>query len=155
MTKHACRALSTMLLLALLGLGACKVPDPCDPGDEYDHGVCRPTMAGAPMDAGGDGDGDEDAGTEPGDEPDAAGEPTSEFICPAGGDSSVYNRPCTTNADCECPASLCLPLGYCSGTQCMEPGKECPGDGTCLDIAPFRGMASIPVPEEVTHICLY
>jgi len=109
-------------------------------------------------DAGGDGDGDGDGDDDAGAEPDATTEPMEpevQFICPAGGDPAVYSRPCTTNDDCECPASICLPepLSHCTGTQCMEPGRECP-EGTCIDIAPFRDRASIDVPDEVTHVCL-
>ena len=36
----------------------------------------------------------------------------------------------------------------------QEPGKECPKDHYCLDIAPFRQSALIPVPHDVTPICL-
>ena len=161
MTMGMHRALLASILSSLLGLSACSVPNACDPGFEAEHGVCTAVVAPMP-DAGGDGDsdgdGDDDAGTEPGTEPDAATEPEpmDQFICPAGGDRTVYGRECTTNDDCECPVSICLPapLGYCSGTQCLEPGKECPDDLSCIDIGPFRESASIPVPDEVTHVCL-
>lgn len=123
------------------------------------QGVCMTIMAPMPdgsVGGDGDGDGDDDGGTEPDAAADAAAEPPmSELICPAGGDQSVYGRECTTNDDCECPAAVCLgPLRICSGTQCLEPGKECPSDMTCTDIRPFRDMASFEVPEEVTHVCL-
>jgi len=151
MTRAMNSALHASILAALLGIAACHVPNACDEGFTENHGVCLPDTPPA-ADAGGDGDGDEDAG----DEADAAQtEPESEFICPAGGDSSVYGRACSSNDDCECPASVCLTqLGYCSGTQCLEPGKECPEGGTCLDIAPFRERSSFDVPDEVTHVCL-
>jgi hypothetical protein len=158
MTRGIHSALFASILTAVLGLGACTVPDPCDPGSKYTHGVCMtPTLdSGTGGDGDGDDDGDEDGGTDrDAAAEDAAVEPMSELICPAGGDPSVYGRECTTNDDCACPAAVCLgPLRICSGTQCMDPGRECPEDKTCTDIRPFRDMASFTVPDEVTHVCL-
>jgi hypothetical protein len=124
-------------LLALLTLFAlaCDPSDPCDPGEQEQHGQCRPLPQPA-VDAGGDASsGDAEDG---GSEAEPAGDPYDGF-----GDECAAEDDCASGLICAAPM-----LPVCTQVNCMDDASTCPPGWTCLDVT---GLSPDP---NVSSICL-
>ena len=121
--------LSFLSLAAVAGIG-CDAPDYCMPDEE---GLCARPDAGRVVADASQGD---------------AGQPG----CTAD-DSGALGDPCTTDADCGCPADYCVLApgageGYCSVTGCVEDPELCPNGYACTDLSRFSPeLPSVCSPE--------
>lgn len=129
-------------LLAFVVLVGCQPKDRCDPGWEARDNLC---VEIAPQ----DGSGGEDTTADAGPGPDAGGGRVIPECRAGDGDPSTFGQTCATDADCGCPAPICLPMLFiCSHVGCDDVPERCPDGYSCAEIpAAFQQ-------DGITHVCL-
>lgn len=134
----------TLLAVLVTVTAACQPDDPCDPGFEVRISGCVPVDAGVGDGGDGDGDGDRD-----GDASDSGVDEPGQ--CEAGeGSDDAFGAACQTDADCDCPAPVCLTMGldYCSRVGCMDSAEPCPDGYNCVGIPEAYQM------DGISSVCL-